>query len=76
MTIVSLKELRAELQELAEPAVRAQQERVLSRAEDDELLGVRVPVLRKLARTYHGLSLDDWTSCWAAGSTRSGSPGC
>lgn len=59
MTIVSLKELRAELQELAEPAVRAQQERVLSRAEDDELLGVRVPVLRKLARTYHGLSLDD-----------------
>ncbi|MGW5059650.1 DNA alkylation repair protein [Streptomyces sp. NPDC004096] len=59
MTIVSLKELRAELQDLAEPAVRAQQERVLSRAEDDELLGVRVPVLRKLARTYHGLSLDD-----------------
>jgi 3-methyladenine DNA glycosylase AlkD len=43
MTIVSLKELRAELQELAEPAVRAQQERVLSRART----------------YHHGLSLDD-----------------
>ncbi|MFF4763324.1 DNA alkylation repair protein [Streptomyces sp. NPDC001292] len=59
MTIVSLEELRAELRDLAEPAVRAQQERVLSRTGDDELLGVRVPVLRKLARYYRGLSLDD-----------------
>ncbi|MFD4262867.1 DUF4129 domain-containing protein [Streptomyces sp. NPDC058534] len=40
---------------LAEPQVRAQLERVLSPADDDELLGVRVPVLRKLARRYRGL---------------------
>ncbi|WP_244216943.1 DNA alkylation repair protein [Streptomyces carpinensis] len=59
MTVASLKALRAELRDLAEPAVRAQQERVLSRVGDDELLGVRVPVLRKLARSYRGLSLDD-----------------
>ncbi|WP_214412010.1 DNA alkylation repair protein [Sphaerisporangium fuscum] len=59
MTVVSLEELRAELRNLAEPAVRAQQERVLSRVGDDELLGVRVPVLRRLARSCRGLSLKD-----------------
>ncbi|MET8772406.1 DNA alkylation repair protein [Streptomyces sp. NPDC004658] len=59
MTSLSLKELRAELRALAEPAVRAQQERVLGRTQDDELLGVRVPVLRRLARSCRGLSLDD-----------------
>lgn len=59
MTIDSLKRLRSELRELAEPPVRAQQLRVLSPAGDDELLGVRVPVLRKLARQYRELSLED-----------------
>lgn len=59
MTFTSLKDLRAELRNLAEPDVRAQLERVLTPAQDDELLGVRVPVLRKLARAYRGLSLDD-----------------
>jgi 3-methyladenine DNA glycosylase AlkD len=58
MTIDSLKRLRSELRELAEPEVRAQQLRVLSPADDDELLGVRVPVLRKLARQYRQLSLE------------------
>lgn len=32
---------------------------MLSPAEDDELLGVRVPVLRKLARNYRELTLDE-----------------
>ncbi|QJS08305.1 DNA alkylation repair protein [Streptomyces argyrophyllae] len=59
MTFTSLKDLRAELRNLAEPDVRAQLGRVLTPAQDDELLGVRVPVLRKLARAYRGLSLDD-----------------
>ncbi|MFJ2744534.1 DNA alkylation repair protein [Streptomyces sp. NPDC087440] len=54
-----LKELRTGLRDLAEPSVRAQQERVLSRSADDEMLGVRVPALRRLARTYRGLPLDD-----------------
>lgn len=49
-----LERLRSELRELAEPRVRAQLLRVLSPA-DDELLGVRVPVLRELARRYRGL---------------------
>ncbi|EXU67647.1 DNA alkylation repair protein [Streptomyces sp. PRh5] len=59
MTISSLERLRSELRQLAEPQVRAQQERVLSPADDDELLGVRVPVLRKLARGYRELTLDE-----------------
>jgi 3-methyladenine DNA glycosylase AlkD len=59
MTIVSLTALRAELRELAEPGVRAQQVRVLSPADDDELLGVRVPVLRRLARVYRDMALED-----------------
>ncbi|MFG2543019.1 DNA alkylation repair protein [Streptomyces sp. NPDC048594] len=49
-----LERLRSELWELAEPRVRAQLLRVLSPA-DDELLGVRVPVLRELARRHRGL---------------------
>ncbi|MBI0376119.1 DNA alkylation repair protein [Streptomyces albiflaviniger] len=59
MTTSSLERLRSELRQLAEPQVRAQQERVLSPADDDELLGVRVPVLRKLARGYRELTLDE-----------------
>ena len=59
MTDASLRELRSELRDLAEPNVRAQQVRVLSPANDDELLGVRVPVMRKLARRYRELSLED-----------------
>lgn len=59
MTTASLDALRAELRALAEPRVRAQQERVLSPADDDELLGVRVPVMRGLARAYRGLALDE-----------------
>jgi 3-methyladenine DNA glycosylase AlkD len=59
MTDASLKELRSELRDLAESNVRAQQVRVLSPADDDELLGVRVPVMRKLARQYRELSLED-----------------
>ncbi|MEW2449352.1 DNA alkylation repair protein [Streptomyces parvulus] len=55
MTSPSLERLRSDLRELAEPHVRAQLERVLSPAADDELLGVRVPVLRGLARSYRGL---------------------
>jgi len=59
MADVSLERLRAELRELAEPRVRVQLERVLTPAADDELLGVRVPVLRGLARTYRDLTLDE-----------------
>ncbi|MFD3353296.1 DNA alkylation repair protein [Streptomyces fradiae] len=59
MTTASLRRLRAELRGLAEPRVRAQLLRVLSPADDDELLGVRVPVMRGLARTYRGLALDE-----------------
>ncbi|MEU1039862.1 DNA alkylation repair protein [Streptomyces sp. NPDC005907] len=55
----TLGRLRAELRDHAEPAVRAQLVRVLSRAEDDELLGVRVPVMRQLARRCPELSLRD-----------------
>ncbi|MGW5005326.1 DNA alkylation repair protein [Streptomyces parvulus] len=55
MTSSSLERLRSELRELAEPKVRTQLERVLSPAADDELLGVRVPVLRGLARSHRGL---------------------
>ncbi|GAA2566528.1 MULTISPECIES: DNA alkylation repair protein [Streptomyces] len=62
MTPTSLQRLRAELRELAEPQVRAQQERVLSPADDDELLGVRVPVLRRLARGYRELTPDELDS--------------
>ncbi|TMR92864.1 DNA alkylation repair protein [Nonomuraea basaltis] len=59
MTDHSLQQLRSTLRVLAEPGVRAQQVRLLSPADGDELLGVRVPVLRKLARQYRELSLDD-----------------
>jgi 3-methyladenine DNA glycosylase AlkD len=58
MTDLLLDRLRAELRDLAEPGVRAQLERVLAPSDDDELLGVRVPVLRRLARTYRDLPLD------------------
>lgn len=54
-----LERLRSELRELAEPQVRAQLVRVLSPADDDELLGVRVPVLRELARRYRGLRTEE-----------------
>ncbi|MFI1096084.1 DNA alkylation repair protein [Streptomyces sp. NPDC020917] len=54
MTIVSPEALRAELRSLAEPGIRAQHLRVLSPT-DDELLGVRVPLLRGLARAYRDL---------------------
>jgi len=59
MTIVSIGPLRAELRDLAEPGIRAQQVRVLSPTGDDELLGVRVPVLRRLARAYQSMALKD-----------------
>jgi 3-methyladenine DNA glycosylase AlkD len=59
MTTGPLKELRSELRDHAQPHVRAQLERVLSPADDDELLGVRVPVMRELARRYRELSLED-----------------
>ncbi|MCL2731364.1 MAG: DNA alkylation repair protein [Actinomycetia bacterium] len=58
MTIVSPEALRAELRTLAEPGIRAQHLRVLSPT-DDELLGVRVPVLRKLARAYRDMGIND-----------------
>lgn len=67
MTDVSLERLRAELRELAEARVRVQLERVLSPAEDDELLGVRVPVLRGLARTHRGLELEEVDSLVRSG---------
>jgi 3-methyladenine DNA glycosylase AlkD len=54
---MTLERLRSELRVLAEPRVRAQQERLLSPTADDELLGVRVPVLRGLARSHRGLTL-------------------
>lgn len=59
MTNVSLEALRAELRDLGDPGVRAQQLRVLSPAGDDELLGVRVPVLRGLARAHRDMALED-----------------
>ncbi|WP_055555262.1 DNA alkylation repair protein [Streptomyces sp. NBRC 110028] len=59
MAIVSLERLRAGLRDLAEPAIRVQQLRVLTPADDDQLLGVRVPAVRKLARAHRGLTLDD-----------------
>ncbi|MFG2130127.1 DNA alkylation repair protein [Streptomyces sp. NPDC048751] len=59
MAIVPLDALRSRIRELAEPDVRVQQVRVLTPAADDHLLGVRVPVLRKLARVHRTLTLDD-----------------
>ncbi|MDX3617916.1 MULTISPECIES: DNA alkylation repair protein [Streptomyces] len=59
MTTGALQELRSELRDHAEPRVRAQLVRVLSPADDDELLGVRVPVMRELARQYRELPLTD-----------------
>jgi 3-methyladenine DNA glycosylase AlkD len=59
VTTIALEALRTELREMAEPGVRAQQVRLLSPAADDELLGVRVPALRKLARTHRDLAPDE-----------------
>ncbi|MEV5726255.1 DNA alkylation repair protein [Streptomyces pharetrae] len=59
MTTVSLAALRTRLRELAEPGIRVQQVRVLRPADDDELLGVRVPVLRRLARAHRDMALED-----------------
>ncbi|MFI6371344.1 DNA alkylation repair protein [Streptomyces sp. NPDC050546] len=59
MTVDSLDTLRTELRGRAEPGVRVQQLRVLRPPEDDELLGVRVPVLRGLARAHRDLALED-----------------
>ncbi|WP_369206573.1 DNA alkylation repair protein [Streptomyces sp. PU-14G] len=59
MTSGVLGKLRSELRELAEPPVLAQLVRVLRPADDDELLGVRVPVMRELARRYRGLPTED-----------------
>ncbi|MDQ1051015.1 DNA alkylation repair protein [Streptomyces sp. V4I2] len=59
MATGTLKKLRSELRDHAEPNVRAQLVRVLSPADDDELLGVRVPVMRQLARQYRQLPLGD-----------------
>ncbi|WP_217238506.1 DNA alkylation repair protein [Streptomyces sp. AC555_RSS877] len=59
MTTGALSTLRSELRDHAEPRVRAQLVRVLSPADDDELIGVRVPVMRGLARHYRELSLGD-----------------
>ncbi|MFJ3225081.1 DNA alkylation repair protein [Streptomyces sp. NPDC086783] len=59
MTTDTLERLRAELRERADVGVRAQLARVLAPADDDELLGVRVPLMRELARRYRELSLGD-----------------
>ncbi|RCG28862.1 DNA alkylation repair protein [Streptomyces diacarni] len=59
MTTGALEKLRSELRGLAEPGIRAQLVRVLRPPGDDELLGVRVPVMRKLARGYRELAQQD-----------------
>ena len=59
MTMGALEELRSGLREFAEPHTRVQQVRVLSPAADDELLGVRVPLMRQLACQYRELSCRD-----------------
>ncbi|MGW0862152.1 DNA alkylation repair protein [Streptomyces sp. NPDC002611] len=59
MTADSLDAMRTELRALAEPGIRVQQLRVLRPPEDDELLGVRVPALRRLARAHRDLALED-----------------
>ncbi|MFB7932989.1 DNA alkylation repair protein [Streptomyces sp. NPDC056039] len=59
MTADSLDAMRTELRGLAEPGIRVQQLRVLRPPEDDELLGVRVPALRRLARSHRDLALED-----------------
>ncbi|MFD3619444.1 DNA alkylation repair protein [Streptomyces sp. NPDC058676] len=59
MTTATLRKMRSELRDHAEPSVRAQLVRVLSPAVDDELLGVRVPVMRELARQHRELPLED-----------------
>lgn len=58
MLIGVLEALRNELRALADPEVRAQHVRVLRPPDHDELLGVRVPVMRRLARKYRDVSLD------------------
>ncbi|MDT0388583.1 DNA alkylation repair protein [Streptomyces dubilierae] len=59
MTTPSLRTLRGALRDRAEPAVRIQQARVLRPPDDDELLGVRVPAVRQLARAHRELARED-----------------
>ncbi|MEU6916929.1 DNA alkylation repair protein [Streptomyces olindensis] len=59
MTSHALEALRSALRDRAEPDVRAQQLRVLRPPESDELLGVRVPVVRELARAHRELAWED-----------------
>ncbi|MGW7264996.1 DNA alkylation repair protein [Streptomyces sp. NPDC054842] len=59
MTTDVLKRLRADLRERADAGVRAQLVRVLTPADDDELLGVRVPLMRELAKENRELALED-----------------
>jgi 3-methyladenine DNA glycosylase AlkD len=59
MTTHSLQALRSALRDRAEPDIRIQQIRVLRPPEDDELLGVRVPVVRRLARAHRELAWKD-----------------
>ncbi|MEU0728724.1 DNA alkylation repair protein [Streptomyces sp. NPDC006140] len=59
MTTHELEALRSALRDRAEPDVRIQQIRVLRPPEGDELLGVRVPVVRKLAQTHRELAWED-----------------
>lgn len=59
MTTHALQALRSALRDGAEPDIRIQQLRVLRPPEDDELLGVRVPVVRELARAHRELTRED-----------------
>lgn len=59
MTTHALQALRSALRDRAEPDVRIQQIRVLRPPDADELLGVRVPVVRELARAHRELAWED-----------------
>lgn len=59
MTTHALQALRSALRDGAEPDIRIQQLRVLRPPEDDALLGVRVPVVRELARAHRELTRED-----------------